>query len=64
MLGESESINRSNQTYHKKRKAILLVAGYRGGSTLAGELFNRNEDILYYFGIVLLRHVVSRSMTC
>ena len=36
-----------------KRKAILLMAGYRGGSTLTGELFNRNEDILYYFGKVL-----------
>ena len=33
-----------------KKKAILIMALYRGGSTLAGEFFNRNSDILYFFG--------------
>jgi hypothetical protein len=34
----------------KVRKAILLQAGYRGGSTLTGEIFNRNSKVLYFFG--------------
>ena len=32
------------------RNAVLVMASYRGGSTLAGEIFNRNKDVLYYFG--------------
>ena len=52
VLGDKEIVD-NNETHHQKRKAILLMAGYRGGSTLTGELFNRNDDMLYYFGIVL-----------
>ena len=33
-----------------KRKAILLIASYRSGSSLTGELFNQHEDVLYFFG--------------
>ena len=33
-----------------KRKAILLLASYRSGSSLTGELFNQHEDVLYFFG--------------
>ena len=51
VLGDKEIVD-NNETHHQKRKAILLMAGYRGGSTLTGELFNRNDDMLYYFGIV------------
>ena len=32
-----------------KRNAFLLITLYRSGSTLAGEMFNRNPDFLYYF---------------
>ena len=32
-----------------QRKAILILAGYRGGSTLTGEVFNRNPNVLYFF---------------
>jgi len=32
-----------------KRKGYLLVTMYRSGSTLTGEMFNRNPDFLYYF---------------
>ena len=47
----------NNQTIQKseKKKAVLLMAGYRGGSTLTGELFNRNSRALYYFGKVSTR---------
>ena len=51
LLGDSKLS--FTETKESKRKAILLMAGYRGGSTLTGELFNRNEDVLYYFGNVL-----------
>ena len=34
-----------------KRKAYLLVTMYRSGSTLTGEMFNRNPDFLYYFEV-------------
>ena len=41
-------------TAHKentdKRKAILLMASYRSGSSLTGELFNQHNDVLYFFG--------------
>ena len=33
-----------------KRRAILLLASYRSGSSLTGELFNKHEDVLYFFG--------------
>ena len=33
-----------------QRKAILLLASYRSGSSLTGELFNQHEDVLYFFG--------------
>ena len=34
---------------HQKRNAYLLITLYRSGSTLTGEMFNRNKDFLYYF---------------
>jgi hypothetical protein len=34
-----------------KRKGYLLVTMYRSGSTLTGEMFNRNPDFLYYFEV-------------
>ena len=40
----------SFQTTKSKKNAVLIMASYRGGSTLAGEFFNRNPDVLYYFG--------------
>ena len=33
----------------KSRNAFLLITLYRSGSTLTGEMFNRNADFLYYF---------------
>ena len=33
----------------KSRNAFLLITLYRSGSTLTGELFNRNPNFLYYF---------------
>ena len=45
---EIEAVRRDIET--PRRKAILLIAGYRGGSTLTGEVFNRNPNVLYYFG--------------
>jgi len=44
---ELEAVRRDTET--PRRKAILLLAGYRGGSTLTGEVFNRNPNVLYYF---------------
>ena len=32
-----------------KRNAFLLITLYRSGSTLTGEMFNRNFDFLYFF---------------
>ena len=32
-----------------KRNAYLLITLYRSGSTLTGEMFNRNLDFLYFF---------------
>jgi len=37
------------QKLSKKRNAYLLVTLYRSGSTLTGEMFNRNSDFLYFF---------------
>ena len=34
----------------KQKNNVFIMASYRGGSTLAGEIFNRNSDVLYYFG--------------
>ena len=34
-----------------KRKGYLLVTMYRSGSTLTGEMFNRNPEFLYYFEV-------------
>ena len=39
------------QPESSKRKAYLLVTMYRSGSTLTGEMFNRNPDFLYYFEV-------------
>jgi len=38
-----------SQNVTSPKTAILLVTRWRSGSTLAGEMFNRNTDILYYF---------------
>ena len=40
------------ETTKSQKNAVLIMASYRGGSTLAGEFFNRNPDVLYYFGEV------------
>ena len=37
----------SNSNFQKFSDRYL--AGYRGGSTLTGEVFNRNPNVLYYF---------------
>ena len=42
----------SFKTTKSQKNAVLIMASYRGGSTLAGEFFNRNPDVLYYFGEV------------
>ena len=36
---------------NKKRKAYLLITLYRSGSTLTGEMFNRNKNFMYYFEV-------------
>ena len=33
-----------------ERTAILLLASYRSGSSLTGELFNQHDDVFYFFG--------------
>ena len=33
----------------KKKLFVLIVAGFRTGSTLLGQFFNQNEDIFYIF---------------
>ena len=49
-IEDSFDLDRRQRSINEKRKAFLLMAGYRGGSTLTGEMFNRNKNILYYFG--------------
>ena len=34
---------------NKSRNAFLLITLYRSGSTLTGEMFNKNAKFLYYF---------------
>ena len=48
--------NANTESIIHKRNSVLIMASYRGGSTLAGEIFNRNEDVLYYFGNVVLNN--------
>ncbi|CBY15057.1 unnamed protein product [Oikopleura dioica] len=43
-----------------KRKAYLLVTMYRSGSTLTGEMFNRNPEFLYYFEGVCMYQLSTR----
>ena len=45
------SMKTNVQNENKLPKSILVVASYRGGSTLAGEFFNRHDNVLYYFGM-------------
>lgn len=33
-----------------KRTAILLLASYRSGSSLTGEIFNQHDEVFYFFG--------------
>ena len=33
----------------KKKLFVLIVAGFRTGSTLLGQFFNQNDDIFYIF---------------
>ena len=35
---------------NNKRTAILLLASYRSGSSLTGEIFNKHDEVLYFFG--------------
>ena len=37
-------------TSNNKRTAILLLASYRSGSSLTGEIFNKHDEVLYFFG--------------
>ena len=46
--------NVTTQRGNSERNSVLIMASYRGGSTLAGEIFNRHDDVLYYFGKEIL----------
>ena len=48
----TRGISNKHVTFHhsEKRKAVLLMASYRSGSSLTGELFNQHDRILYFFG--------------
>ena len=48
----------------KQKKNVFIMASYRGGSTLAGEIFNRNSDVLYYFGKLKLSLTISSNLKC
>ena len=39
-----------DQIFDKKKNAILLLASYRSGSSLTGEIFNQHDEVLYFFG--------------
>ena len=43
--------NISNLPEPKQRSAYLLITMYRSGSTLTGEMFNRNKNFMYYFEV-------------
>ena len=43
------------RNFQKRRKAYLLITLYRSGSTLTGEMFNRNKKFLYYFEVIFER---------
>ena len=47
---QGEMEERASQKSVGVKSAVLIMASYRGGSTLAGEFFNRNPNVLYYFG--------------
>ena len=62
-IEDSFDLDRRGRSLTEKRKAFLLMAGYRGGSTLTGEMFNRNKNILYFFGNWFL-NINSRTLSC
>ena len=39
----------ADESRKKKKLFVIIVAGFRTGSTLLGEFFNRNDEIFYIF---------------
>ena len=47
---QDNEFQRIEFTSKNKRTAILLLASYRSGSSLTGEIFNKHDEVLYFFG--------------
>ena len=52
--------NKSDEAERNKQKMfVILVTGFRTGSTFLGELFNQNDDALYLFEPFHQNHIKS-----
>ena len=69
---QGNNFQQTEFTSNNKRTAILLLASYRSGSSLTGEIFNKHEEVLYFFGkpaykyeiISFLKNIDIKSILC
>eukprot|EP00116_Pleurobrachia_bachei_P014202 sb/3474464/ len=56
---ERKSDNESEDGRNSQKMFVILVTGFRTGSTFLGELFNQNDDSLYLFEPFHQNHIKS-----
>ena len=47
---QDKGFQRMKYPSNNNRTAVLLLASYRSGSSLTGEIFNQHDEVFYFFG--------------